>query len=291
MAEGSYVPGGRTPLAGAGESNARDAVDELAPWIAPLARLGYVAKGLVYILVGLLAAQAAAGTGDGGAPGSRDALRTVLEQPFGRVALGIMAAGLFGYAIWRLVSAATDAEHRGSSSKGLAIRTGHALSGVAYASLGVAAAQLLLGGRTSGDGEQTRTWIRRVLDWPAGEWVVAAAGAYVAGYGIYQLWRAWKGKVRKHLDLHTLSAEQQVWVVRLGRFGLAARGVVFVMLGWLALRAGLARSPERAGGLADALRAVEGAGGARFLAIVAVGLAAYGVYQLISARYRRIAVA
>jgi len=266
----------------------RDAVQEVAPWIATLARVGYAAKGTVYLIIGLVAARAALGVG-GDTMGSREALRTIVGQPFGRVLLGVTAVGLFGYALWRFISSAVDAERRGNDARGIAVRVGHVLSGLAYGSLGVAAVQLLRGQGASGDGEQTQTWIRRMLDWPGGRWLVMAAGVAVMGYGAYQLWRAVRADIRKHLDLSALGASAR-WVERLGRAGLAARGIVFLMLGWLVLQAGRRSSAAQAGGVGDALDALHGAGGAWFLAVVALGLAAYGVYQLLCARYRRIAV-
>ena len=153
--------------AGSG-SGGRDAVNEIAPWIATLARIGYAAKGTVYLIIGLFAARAALGMG-GDNMGSREALRTIVEQPFGRVLLGVTAVGLLGYALWRFISSAVDAERHGTDAKGLAIRAGHVLSGLAYGSLGVAAVQLLRGRGGGGDGEQAQTWIRRVLDWPGAE--------------------------------------------------------------------------------------------------------------------------
>src|SRR5688500_2051061 len=108
-----------------------------------LARAGYLAKGVVYLLIGILAFQAAAGAG-GAVTGPEGALLTILRQPAGRVLLGITAAGLFGYAVWRLFCAAFDPEHQEKEAKRLFVRLGYAGSGLAHGVFAFEAARLAL---------------------------------------------------------------------------------------------------------------------------------------------------
>lgn len=261
------------------------AVNEARPWVEPAARAGYAAKGVVYVVVGLLAAQAALGRGSVG--DSSDAFGVILRQPLGRVLLGIVAIGLLGYAVWRLLSAVLDTEGKGSDGKGLLKRAGYGLSGAIHAALAVEAGRLALGsGGGSGSGSGAEHWSARLMELPAGRWLLALAAAGVAAYGIYQLVRAVKADVRKHLRLDDLDASSAEWAVRVSRFGVAARGVVFVMVGWLVAQSALSAQPEQAGGTEDALRAFQSEQGPWLLGIVALGLIAYALYQFLNARYR-----
>jgi hypothetical protein len=127
---------------------------------------------------------------------------------------------------------------------------------------------------------------------PAGRALVAAAGLGVAGYGLYQLYKAVAKDVSKRLDLGGVPADTRQWIVRVGRAGLGARGVVFAITGGLLLLAALRRDPGQAGGLGESLAALERAPyGGVLLSLVALGLMAYGVYQLVNARWRRVATA
>jgi len=266
------------------------AAHEAAPWIERLARVGYAAKAVVYFTVGLLAAQAAFGAG-GQTTDQRGALRTIMAQPMGRTLMAIIAAGLFGYAVWRLISAVTDAERKGSEAKGIALRVGMAVRALAYAALGVEALRLVMGAGSSG-GQGTQHWTARLLTMPMGRTLVLLAGAGVIAYGIYQLYRAYAAKLSKQLDLSPLTPEASTWVVRLSRFGIGARGVVFTIIGWFLVRAGMERDASEAGGLGEALATLERQGyGPWLLGIVALGLIAYALYELVNARYRRISVA
>jgi hypothetical protein len=269
---------------------AREATAEVAPWIERLARVGFVAKALLYITVGWLAAQAALGDG-GRTTGSRGALSTLLQQPLGRVLLALIALGLFGYAAWRIVEGVADAERKGTDAKGLALRGSYVSRGIIHLLLGVSAARMAMGAGGSGDdGQRTESFTARALALPAGEWLVGAAGVAVAGYGLYQLVRAFQAKLSRHLDLAGLTQEAGRWAIHVSRFGIAARGVVFVIGGVFLVRAAMRHDATEAAGAGESLAAIgSGPFGTILLAIVAVGVIAYGIYQLINARYRRIA--
>ena len=266
-----------------------DGARAAAPWIERFARTGYVAKGIVYIVIGTLAARAAFGAG-GRTTGSRGAMETIVEQPFGRVMLAVIAVGLLGYAIWQLIAAAADTERKGTEPKGLALRAGQAGRALIYASLALSAVRLTMGDRSGGgDDAAAAGWTARLMAVPFGRWLVALVGLGIIGYGVYQLYRACAAKVRKHLDLWQASATEAEWIVRVGRFGIGARGVVFGIIGWFLIRAAMEYEPRRASGLAGALATLERQPyGPWLLGIVALGLIAYGLYQLANARYRRI---
>ena len=250
-----------------------------------LGRAGYAAKGIVYLVIGALAARVALGQG-GGTTDSRGALSAIGDGPFGSAALVLIGVGLLGYTAWRLVAAVTDAEGKGDEPTSLAVRISQAGRGVAYGVLGVQALRQL-GGHEQAESTATRDWTARLLELPFGRAIVAAAGLGVLGYAGYQLYRAASDKVQKHLDLGEAGPTKSTWIVRLGRFGIAARAVVFAMIGVFLLRAGMQSDSGEAGGIAQSLRALAGASHGRLvLGAVSFGLVAYGVYQLATARYR-----
>jgi hypothetical protein len=262
---------------------------EVAPWVERLARVGYAAKALLYITVGYLAAQAAMGTG-GRVTDTHGALQVVHEASYGRALLFVVAVGLLGYGLWRVVEALVDPEQRGTSWKALAVRTGFLLRGLFHGGLALTAFRLALQERSGAAGDQVQRWTARAFDLPAGELLVGLAAAYIAGYGVYQFYRAWTPKMQRHLHLGELSNEVRRWVLGVSRFGIAARGVVFCLIGLCLMRAALHHNAAEAGGLRESLRTLANLGRWPFI-VVALGLVAYGVYELVNARYRRIAIA
>lgn len=274
----------------AGGSAARhleDAAQEVAPWIIVLARVGYLAKALLYATIGVLAAKAALGNG-GRTTDLGGALREVVRAPFGNALLFVIAAGLAGYAVWRVVDAATDAEGRGGDMKGVARRIAIAFNGLVHGALALAAVRLATGSRDAG-GERSEELAGRALDLPLGQWLVWLAALAVIGFGLYQVYRGYASKLGRQLDLGGLPAGTFRWVIGLSRFGIAARGVVFGLIGILLVRAASGQDAEQAGGTEESLQMLAGMG--RWpLAVVAVGLVAYGLYEVLNARYRRIRV-
>jgi hypothetical protein len=154
--------------------------------IERLARLGYASVGIVYMIVGGFTV--AAGLGKRGTPSHADALALIREQPFGKVLLIVIAAGLAGYTIWRFTSALMDDEHRGSDAQGIGIRVGSFGRGLIYAGFAVEAVRTAMH-RSGGEGgeQQTQHWTGRLMEAPFGRWLLAAAGLGVVAYGAYQL--------------------------------------------------------------------------------------------------------
>lgn len=253
--------------------------------IERLARLGYASIGIVYIIVGLLAAAAGLGLG-GSTGGQQNAFGFILRQPFGKAALAVIALGLAGYTLWRMVSAATDSESHGSDAKGLALRTSSAFRGLVYGAIALEVVRLIAGRGRGGSGgdAQARQGTARILDQPFGQWLVAAAGLAVVAYGAWQIYAAWDAKLSKRLSLGEMDDRVRRKVVAISRFGIGARGIVFLVIGGSLVVAGLKHSAREAHGTAGALGALP----EPILAVVGFGLAAYGVYALVNARYRRI---
>jgi hypothetical protein len=265
------------------------APEDVAPWIERLARVGYAAKALLYITVGYLASQTALGPG-GKVTDTQGALREVHDVSYGRALLFVVALGLLGYGLWRVVEAVMDPERRGTDWKGLAVRAGFLVRGLFHGVLALTAFRFALQERTGAARDQAREWTARAFDLPAGELLVSLAAAYVAGYGAYQFYRAWSPKMQRHLHLSELPQEISRWVLAVSRFGIAARGVIFCFTGFFLIRAVLRHDAAEAGGLRESLRALAALGRWPFIA-VAFGLVAYGLYELVNARYRRISIA
>jgi hypothetical protein len=252
--------------------------------IERLARLGYASIGIVYMIVGGLTV--AAGLGKRGKAGSQsDAFAFILQQPFGRAALIAIAIALSGYVLWRFTSAVMDDEHRGSDAKGLGIRLASFGRGLIYAAIAVEAIRMAMhrsGGGKGGD-QQAQHWTARLMDAPFGPWLVAAAGLGVVGYGAYQLYAAWDAKLSKRIRLGEIDGRVRRKVIGISRFGIGARGIVFLVIGGSLIIAALKHNPGAAHSTTGALQILP----QPMLVVVGFGLAAYGVYALVNARYRR----
>ncbi|MDX1420491.1 MAG: DUF1206 domain-containing protein [Rubricoccaceae bacterium] len=252
-----------------------------------LARAGYAVKGVLYGLIGVLALQTALG-GGGQTTGTRGAIRTVAESSFGTVLLWLVAIGLVGYALWRFVQAALDPEHKGDDTEGVAKRLGYAGSGVVYAGLAVYTFSILLGGGGSGGGGAD-AWTATLMSQPFGVWLVGIAGAITIGIGLYHLRRAWTVEFKERLKMGELDARAERWAIGVSRFGIAARAVVFVLIGVFLIVAAVQTDPQEARGLDGVLQTLRDQPfGPYLLGLVALGLVGYGIYCFVNARYRRI---
>jgi hypothetical protein len=273
------------------EGKAEQTVRQAAPWLERMGRVGYAAKGVVYLIIGFLAAEAAF-TGGGKTTNSQGALTAILQQPFGRFLLAIVGFGLAGYALWRFLEAALDPEHKGSDAKGMATRAGYLCSGIAYALLSYTAFQLIAGtARTNAGSSGTQDWTARLLGMPFGQGIVGLLGLAVIGMGIGQFVKGYKADFNKQLKLNAVPETFRRWAVISGRWGYMARGVVFTILGGFLIEAGLHANPQQAKGVGSALDLLAAqAYGPLLLGIVAVGLISYGVFMFVEARYRRFAL-
>lgn len=269
-------------------------IQEFAPeekqtkkWIEKLARFGYAAKGVVYVVLGFLAFLAAFNWG-GEVTGSEGALVTVARQPFGRVALFLVALGLLGYVAWQLVQVIYDPEHDDSGLSAWGHRLPYAASGLAYGGLALFAFKTAFNQPTS-SGDSSNEQTATLLAQPFGQWLVGAVGVCFVAYGCYNFYRAYSTKFRRHLKLYEMSAKEESWSTRIGRFGLTAKGVVAVIIGYFFIQAALAADPSRSEGTEGALHAIQRQPhGALLMGLVALGLMAYGIHMGVQARYRRI---
>lgn len=243
------------------------------------ARLGFAARGLVYLFLGWIAFST------GRALSTDDAVAEVEKLPASSLLLILLAAGLFGYALFKLYAAAIDLDYKGDDARGRLARIGGAIGGLAYLGLGWFALKVLVGdedarpGRAAGSSDAPQEAAVDVAQTPGGDWLLMLGAVVVIGIAIGQLIVAWKASFMDQMPRCPGFARP------LGRLGHAARALVIFMVGWFLFKAGL--DGERVRNFGDALALLRNQHGWLFLA-VATGLMAFGLTSLMMARYRRI---
>jgi len=249
-----------------------------------LARSGFVARGVIYAVIGILAVKLALGDG-GKTTNQSGALRTIAHQPFGKGLLILVAIGLAGYSLWRIIRALVG--HGPEASDSGFDRVAAFASGIAYAVIFVLALEILLGSGASSGSPKKPT--AGVLGWPAGTWMVGAVGVILCGVGLYQGYRGITKDFLNDSKTEQMSPGIRTWITGIGVFGHLARMVVFGMIGIFLIRAAVEYDPNKAVGLDGALaKLANHSYGSYLLGIVATGLIAFALYSLSDARYRRI---
>ena len=256
------------------------------PLVEGLARFGYIARGLVYAVIGLLAFQLAF-SGGGKVTNQTGAIQMIGAQPFGKILLILLVIGLFGYAIWGVIRALLDPLGRGSDAKGLLARAGFLTSAISYAALGLLAFNYVTGYGSASTGKSPDILVQ-LLSQPFGKWLILLLGLFWVGAGLGQIYTAWTQDFEKDLRPN-LPANEKVWSERLGRVGYAARGIVFIVIGVLTLQGGAAASAKNSVGFDDALlQMAHGPYGTLVLGVVALGVLAFGIYSMLCARWMKI---
>jgi hypothetical protein len=252
--------------------------------IKTLARLGFAAIGVVYLLMGVLALLAAAGQQQGAHADKEEAVQRLQDLPGGRLLLGFIAVGLVGYIVWRFTQAVRDTESKGAGVGGIGTRLWYAVSGLFYSGLALYAGRLALQGHAEKGADSSRTLAAKILSWPAGDWLLLLAGLVVIGIGVFQLYRAYSGRFHRDVNASELPAGPQRLVYRAGQAGFTARGLVLGLVGYFLVQAG---QQARAGAVGSTDEAFDflAAMGPAVLGTVAAGLAAYGLYMLVQAKY------
>lgn len=287
----STLPARGRAAVGTADREAHAVARQQRPWLVWLSRAGYAARGVVYLLVGVLAAQTAFGR-SGDTTDTQGALEHILRAPSGGILLGLVAVGLVGYAVWCGLAAALDAEHQGTSARGLVERAGYAVTGVLYAGLALTAIGLIMGtrGQTNGD-QSTQDRTAWLLSQPFGPWLVGAVGVIVLCVAVAHVHQGLSAKFSQSDEMSQMGARQRTWLVNVGRVGYAAHGVALGLVSVFLLVAAAQSRPDQARGLGGALAALlQQPFGPLLLAALGAGLAAYGAFSLVEARYRRIDV-
>ena len=249
-----------------------------------LGRAGYAMKGVLYALVGALALRAAFGSGD--PEGQTGMFQSIADESWGPAVLWILVIGLAAYALWRVALAALDPEGEGDDMEGAGKRVFYVVSALAHGGLAYSAYRVVAGAGASEGGTEDRA--QTLLGLPGGQWIVGLLALGLLGYGVWQFVRAYKASFMDKFRLEGEAARRRDLVRHAGQWGLAARGVVYLIAGGFMAQAALRSNPEEAGGLDEALTTLQdGPAGPWLLGAVAVGLLMYGVYCWVNAAYRR----
>lgn len=257
------------------------------PWVRRFARFGYIAKCLVYGMVGVLAALAAFGPG-GDTTGTSGALQSLAAIPFGEVALWFIGIGLIGYILWDFIKAIKDPENEGTDAKGLIKRTGYFISGLIYSNLAFGAIKLASNTGSAGGENSEKTISASLMEQPFGVWLVGIIGAIIIGYGVYELYSGAKEKFMSKFKTYEMNDKERKIARLSGKIGLISRGIVLSMVGFFFIRTAYTHNPNESKGLGGALTELANQPfGKSLLAIVAAGLILYGIYQIIKGRYQQ----
>ena len=251
-----------------------------SPWLALLARVGFLSRALTYAVVAVLAARVATAQADADeSVGRKGALEAIAAQPLGHALLVLLAAGFAGYAAWRLGRAAfPPAEER----KHVGRRWAHLGGGAAYLGVLALTVRLLFAGAHDRDGDPTRT----LMALPAGPWLVGAVGVGLLASGAWSVKRALAEDYRK--NLRRMPHRAQAWADLSAKGGLFARATGHLLIGGFLVRAAWDRDASESVGLDGALRAVaESPAGRVFLLAVALGYLARATFSVFEARYRK----
>jgi hypothetical protein len=256
-------------------------------WLERLARAGMVAQGVMYGLVGGLTLELAIGLG-GKTTDQRGALRTLADEWYGLAALLALAVGFAGYALWRLAVALLGEKVESREDVGIGKRLVYAGRALVYAGLCFSAVALVVARDSSGSNTEDKA-TATVLDWPAGRWLVGAAGLGIVGYGLWNGYRALSRNFEKDLKVEQMGADERRLVCNVGRAGFAARGVVFALIGAFVVKAAVSFDSREAVGVDGALQELaQQPYGQALLGAVAAGLIAFGLFSLARARYREV---
>ena len=259
-----------------------------SPLMEALTRLGYGARGLIYITMGLLAVQVALGKG-GALASPQGAIAAIGKQPAGMFLLWVVLVGIIAYSAWGVVRAVFDPLHKGSDMKGLLARAGFLTSAFSYAILIWPTYGYITGVSQTAGGSQTQNFIASIMAMPLGRWAIGILGLAVLAGGVYQIYLGFKPGFDRQFQTYALNAKEIKLAADVGRFGTAARGVVLALMGALITLAAYQANPSQPVGMDSALATLlTQPYGIWLLGIVAVGLIAFGFYSMLSALWFRL---
>ena len=256
-----------------------------------IARFGIATKGAVYCLVGGLATMTAFNLG-GEKTGVVGSLEYLSDQPFGQILLGAISLGLLGFVFWLFYVAFKDPENNRKGVKMVIKRVGYFVSALFHAFVVYSALKLALTSSKSGSGggDGQESLMQDLLNQPYGRILTGFIAVVILGKGIYDIYLAYSGKFRKKVKNAQLDYGTRKYIVETGKVGYTARGIVIAIIAYLTLKVAFTANPEGSGGTGDALTFLQNEMGSVVVAIIAIGLIAYGVFMFVIARYSRIAI-
>ncbi|MFC7785893.1 MULTISPECIES: DUF1206 domain-containing protein [unclassified Rossellomorea] len=265
--------------------------NDIKPWIRGFARIGYISRGIVYMLIGALAVMAALGIG-GSTSDSSGAFAAVASKPFGEVLLWILGLGLIGIVLWRLIQVVKDPEHVKNDGKSMFRRLANLISGIAYGSLTYNAFAIAMHAKSSGSGSGSKqTLSAKLLSQPFGQWIVGIVGLIIIGYALYEIHKAYTEKYTNKFKRHEMSEKEWEMGRKTGKLGLYSRGMVFLLIGYFFIQTAITADPDKTQGLDGALSKIaQQPYGQWLLGFVAAGLVLYGVFQILTGKNRHMSI-
>jgi len=258
------------------------------PQLELLERLGYVVRGALYAVMGFLALRIALSQPGGKATDLSGSLVWLIGNPFGKVVLVVTIIGLIAYSIWGFVRAIYDPLHRGHDAKGIAARIGFITSALSYLAIVFFALQIL-GGQGGASHDSTQKTVSTLLTNPAGGAITVVLGVISLGIAIGQFIEAYRATFKNDLKAAEMSTSERDIAIGLGRFGMAARGVTFLVIGWFLIQAGLNHNASDAHGFGGAFLFLLAQPYGRWLVgIIALGFVALGLHSFACARWVRL---
>lgn len=257
---------------------------EAKPWVKKVAQVGYVAKGIVYVLLGLLAFMAAFELSgqDNTQATQTGTIRFVKELPAGILLLLLLSIGLLCYSVWRGIQTfySPDGEHKKWTK-----RLRYLFSGLAYLALAYTALRAVFE-NVSSNGDQNQKLAGELMSQPLGQVLVGLAGLIFAAVGAYQVYYGFSEKYKKHVQDLSLQSQHAALLLRSGKIGYISRGIVWLVIAFLFVRAALHSSASEAGNTGKAFRIIENTSyGSYLLGALGLGVIAYGIFNFIRARF------
>jgi Domain of Unknown Function (DUF1206) len=259
------------------------------PKVEILERLGYAVRGALYAAMGILALRIVLGVAGGQATDLTGALVYLISNPFGKLVLIVAVIGLAAYSLWGFIRAIYDPLHRGSDKSGYLARLGFVSSAISYAAIVIFGLKLLTGSGGAAAGDSTQQTVASVLTHPAGGPLTILLGLIVIGVAIGQFIESYRATFQRDLKGAEMSPATRTLVIRLGRFGMFSRGVIFLVIGWFVVQAGIHHDPAQAQGFGGAFVFLLAQPFGRIvLGIVALGFVALGLHSFACARWIRL---
>ncbi|WP_019507313.1 DUF1206 domain-containing protein [Pleurocapsa sp. PCC 7319] len=259
------------------------------PWLKQYILIGYAAKGTVYLLIGLLAVQAAV-VSDRQASGTYLTLTWLTKQPLGKLLVCLLAIALTGYVMRRLLQTILMSGHSNPwSLKSIFQRLGYIMSGLSYGGVSYSALNIVF---ELGEYDDTmEDLVNQLFDQAVGEWLILLGGITVTTIGLGYVYGAYTGSYISDFESDDIHHQLETWATRIGKLGVASRGIAFVLTGIFLIQAALSGNSELAGGLQNALRVLATKPfGWLWLGLIGIGLICYGLYMFVAAMYRRYAI-
>ena len=265
-----------------------NAVAQSEKLLIKFSRIGIASKGVIYCILGILSFLAAIGYKKSKI-GKGEVFSTILDQAFGKTLLIILTIGLLGYVVWCIIQTVKDPYHKGTDAKGIFARAGYLLSGLIYLSVAILAGKMALSMANSRDGANSHQKIvSELLSQSYGQWLVGITAVGIIAYGIYQIYKGITRKFLKNINQQSIDNNKRKAYEYAGMVGFISRGLIFVVIGYLFIKAAINSNASQAEGTEGAFDFISKSFGPILVVGIAIGLFAYGIFMFVKAKYAEV---